>query len=72
VEYIHTSKVLADGRTKVFEGKEFISFHNNLVGVKTEKDNQWRLEFMHPVPVALFCLIPFHVPIWDKTQRGSF
>ncbi len=36
VEYIHTSKMLADGLTMVFEGKEFISFRNNLLGIKTE------------------------------------
>ncbi len=36
VEYIHTSKMLADGLTKVFEGKEFISFRNNLLGIETE------------------------------------
>ncbi len=32
VEYINTSKMLADGLTKVFERKEFISFCNNLHG----------------------------------------
>jgi hypothetical protein len=36
VEYIHTSKILADGLTKVFEGKEFISFRNNLLGIELE------------------------------------
>jgi hypothetical protein len=35
VEYIHTSKMLADGLTKVLEGKEFTSFHNNLLGSET-------------------------------------
>jgi hypothetical protein len=33
VEYIHTSKMLADGLTKVLEGKEFTSFHNKLLGI---------------------------------------
>ncbi len=36
VEYIHTSKMLADGLTKVLEGKEFTSFRNNLLGMETE------------------------------------
>jgi hypothetical protein len=36
VEYIHTSKMLADGLMKVFEGKEFMSFYNNLLGIKME------------------------------------
>jgi hypothetical protein len=35
VEYIHTSKMLADGLTKVLEGKEFTSFRNNLLGLET-------------------------------------
>jgi hypothetical protein len=36
VEYAHTSKLLADGQTKVLEGKEFISFCNNLIGMEAE------------------------------------
>jgi hypothetical protein len=36
VEYIHTSKMLADGLIKVFKGKEFISFCNNLLGIELE------------------------------------
>ncbi len=36
VEYIHTSKMLADGLTKVLEGKKFTSFHNNLLGIEVE------------------------------------
>ncbi len=35
VEYIHTSKMLADGLTKALEGKEFTSFRNNLLGLET-------------------------------------
>jgi hypothetical protein len=33
VEYIHTSKMLADGLTKVLDGKVFTSFRNNLLGI---------------------------------------
>jgi hypothetical protein len=36
VEYIHTSKILADGLWKVLEGKEITSFCNNLLGIETE------------------------------------
>jgi hypothetical protein len=36
VEYIHTSKMLAHGLTKVFQGKEFISFCNNLLEIELE------------------------------------
>ena len=36
VEYVHTSKMLADGLTKVFEGKEFTSFRNNMLGIEME------------------------------------
>ena len=65
VEYIHTSKMLADGLTKVFEGKEFISFCNNLLGIELEQDNQWALGLLYPVPIELFCLIPFRVALRD-------
>jgi hypothetical protein len=45
VEYIHTSKVLADGLTKVFEGKEFIFFCDNLLGIKQNNTTggRWNL-----------------------------
>ena len=36
VEYVHTSKMLADGLTKVFEGKEFTSFRNNMLEIEME------------------------------------
>jgi hypothetical protein len=35
VEYIHTSKMLADGLTKLLEGKELTFFRNNLLGMET-------------------------------------
>jgi hypothetical protein len=36
VEHIHTSKMLADGLMKVFDGKEFVSFCNNLLRIEPE------------------------------------
>ncbi len=65
VEYIHTSKMLADGLTKVFEGKEFIFFRNNLLGSQLEYDNRWVLGLLYPVPIELFCLTPFHIASWN-------
>ncbi len=68
VEYIHTSKMLPDGLTKVFEGKELTSFCNNLLEIETVKITGGRWVFCAPLPVGLSCLIPFHIAVGGKTQ----
>ncbi len=69
VDYIHTSKMLADGLMKVFEGKEFTLTTTVYLELKQNKKTGGRWSFCAPEPVDLFCLVQFHVAVGIRSNE---